>query len=161
LEFRVYKVKDPIAFFERLDNVHQFGHVSLKEKLDKRTFLERFHDWKHELWVQIRDFFRTQFSRRSRAHIRESRTEAQKGKGPVADVFAQIPVLNSSQLVARWRQEMPKRFYSETEQIPVPSLPKGVYVVEATDGTLRAYTVVIITELGTVTKAAPGQVLVF
>jgi uncharacterized protein YfaS (alpha-2-macroglobulin family) len=161
LEFRVYKVKDPVAFFERLDNVHQFGHVSYREQIDKRTFLETFHDWKHDLWVAIRDFFRMQFSRRSRAHIRESRAEARKNKANVADVFAQVPILNTSQLVARWRQQMPPRFYSETEQIPVPSLAKGVYVVEATDGALRAYTVVIVTELGAVTKVAPGQVLVF
>jgi alpha-2-macroglobulin len=161
LEFRVYKVKDPVTFFERLDNVHQFGRVSHHEEIDKRTFLEKFHDWKHDLWVAIRDFVRMQFSRRSRAQIRESRSEARKSKANVADVFAQVPVLNSSQLIARWRQQMPPRFYSETEQIPVPSLAKGVYVVEATDGALRAYTVIIVTELGVVTKVAPGQVLVF
>jgi uncharacterized protein YfaS (alpha-2-macroglobulin family) len=160
LEFRVYKVKDPVAFFNRLDNVHEFGHVSPHEEIDKRTFLERFHDWKHDLWVTIRDFFRMQFSRRSRAHIRESQAEVHQSGG-AADVFAQIPVLNSSQLVARWRQQMPHRFYSETNQIPVPSLAKGVYVVEATDGALRAYTVVLVTELGAVTKVAPGQILIF
>jgi alpha-2-macroglobulin len=161
LEFRVYKVKDAVKFFARLDDVHQFGHTTFHEQIDNRTFLEKFHDWKHELWVSIRDFFRMQFSRRSRAHIRESRAEEQKSKAAVADVFAQVPVLNSSQLVARWRQQMPPRFYSETEQIPVPELAKGVYVVEATDGALRAYTVVIVTELGAVTKVAPGAVLVF
>jgi len=161
LEFRVYKVKDPVAFFDRLDNVHEFGHVSPHENIDKRTFLERFHDWKHDVWVTIRDFFRMQFSRRSRAHIRESQADAHKNNAAVADVFAQVPVLNSSQLVARWRQQMPHHFYSETNQIPVPSFPKGVYVVEATDGALRAYTVVLVTELGAVTKVSPGQVLVF
>src|SRR5579859_2832083 len=161
LEFRVYKVKDPVAFFDRLDNVHEFGHVSPHENIDKRTFLERFHDWKHDLWVALRDFFRMQFSRRSRAHIRESQADTHKSNAAVADVFAQVPVLNSSQLVARWRQQMPHHFYSETNQIPVPSLAKGVYVVEATDGALRAYTVVLVTELGAVTKVSPGQVLVF
>jgi len=161
LEFRVYKVKDPVAFFDRLDSVHEFGHVSPHENIDKRTLLERFSDWKHDLWVSIRDFFRMQFSRRSRAHIRESQADAHKNKAAVADVFANVPVLNSSQLVARWRQQMPHHFYSETNQIPVASLPKGVYVVEATDGALRAYTVVLVTELGAVTKVSPGQVLVF
>lgn len=161
LEFRVYRVKDPVTFFERLDNVHNFGRTSPKEEVENPSFLESFHDWKYELWVEIRDFFRMQFSARSRAQIRESQAEARKTKTNVADIFAQVPVLNSSQLVARWRQEMPPRFYSETAQIPVPSLEKGVYLVEATDGTLRAYTVVMVTELGAITKTAPGQALVF
>ena len=75
LEFRVYRVKDPITFFERLDNVHNFGRVSPKEQVENPSFLESFHDWKHDLWVEIRDFFRMQFSPRSRAQIRESQAE--------------------------------------------------------------------------------------
>ena len=161
LEFRVYRVKDPVTFFERLDNVHNFGRVSPKEKIENPSILESFHDWKHELWVEIRDFFRMQFSPRSRAQIRESQAETRKTTTNVAEIFAQVPVLNSSQLVARWVQAMPPRFYSETAHIPVASLEKGVYLVEATNGELRAYTVVIVTELGAVTKTAPGQALVF
>jgi uncharacterized protein YfaS (alpha-2-macroglobulin family) len=125
------------------------------------TLIERFHDWKHEVWVQIRDFIRMQFSPGSRAHIRESHAETQKSKSVTADVFAQVPLLNSSQLVARWRQEIRPGFYSETAQVPLPSLDKGVYVVEATDGTLRAYTIAMVTELGLITKTAPGQALAF
>ncbi len=161
LEFRVYRVNDPVQFFERLDNVHNFGRVSPKEQVENPSFLESFHDWKHGLWIEIRDFFRLQFSAHSRAQIRESQAETRKTRTSAAEVFAQVPVLNSSQLVARWRQEMPPRFYSETAQVPVSSLGKGVYLVEATDGTLRAYTVVMVTELGAVTKTAPGQALVF
>ena len=162
LEFRVYKVKDPALFFERLDNPHDFGRVAPKEQIDNPTFLERFHDWKHGVWVDIRDFFRYQFSSRSRSQLREERQAKTKAQaGPTADVFAQVPVINSSQLVARWKQEMPPSFYSETENVPVQNLPKGLYLVEATDGQLRAYTIVIVSELGLVTKTTEGQVLTF
>ena len=37
----------------------------------------------------------------------------------------------------------------------------GVYVVEAVSGLLRAYTIVIVSDVGLVTKTAPGQMLVF
>ncbi|MGC2287578.1 MAG: MG2 domain-containing protein [Candidatus Acidiferrum sp.] len=163
LEFRVYKVNDPALFFERLDNPHDFGRaMASKEQLDNPSFLERFHDWKQDLWETIRDFFRSQFSARSRSQIREERQAKTEGHaGPTADVFAQAPVLNSSQLVARWHQEMPPRFYSETENVPLQNLAKGAYLVEATDGRLRAYTIVIVSELGLVTKTAEGQVLTF
>ena len=36
---------------------------------------------------------------------------------------------------------------------------KGVYLVEATNGTLRAYTIVIITDIAIITKTAPGRLL--
>jgi len=126
LEFRVYKVNDPALFFERLDNPHDFGRMTPKEQVDNPTFIERFHDWKHGLWVDIRDFFRYQFSARSRSQMREERQAKAKAQaGPTADVFAQAPVINSSQLVARWKQEMPPRFYSEMEMFPFRTYRKA------------------------------------
>ena len=43
----------------------------------------------------------------------------------------------------------------------MPVSDKGVYLVEATDGTLRAYTIVVVTEIAIITKAAPGRLLSF
>ena len=61
LEFRVYRVNDPVKFMENLRELHSFGpEAGLlgKEQIDERTWLERFHDWKASLWESIRDFFR-------------------------------------------------------------------------------------------------------
>ena len=161
LEFRVYKVNDAVRFFEKLDNVHNFGHFVQKEQVETRTLLERVHDWKREVWVGIRNFFRHQYSSEVREKIREERGTKQKTKEVEATVFAQTPILNSQQLVARWQQKLPPHYYAQTEEVPVSTLAKGVYLVEATDGQLRAYTVVVVTELGLVTKSASGQVLTF
>ena len=172
LEFRVYKVNDPAVFFERLADPHSFGQSALKEHIARPTPLERFHDWKHSVWISIRNFFREQFSDESREKIRESRERkanpesCAKGgkpaaKSPSPDLFAQVPLLNSAQLILRWRQEVPSHFYYERENVPINSLGKGVYLVEATNGELRAYTIVIVSELGIITKMAPGQVLAF
>ncbi len=163
LEFRLYRVNDPVQFFEQLRDVHGFGtqHFEPKEQIEEKTWLERFHDWKHEIWVEIRDFFREQFSAHSRAQIREEQGQRRKSHLGTATMFAQVPVLNSKQLVARWRQDVPNQFFSERQDVPVEALDKGVYVVEATDGTLRAYTVLVVSELALVTKSAPGQLLLF
>jgi len=161
LEFRVYKVNDPVRFFEKLDNVHNFGHFVQKEQVETRTPLERFHDWKREVWVGIRNFFRHQYTSEVREKIREERGNTRKNKEVEATVFAQTPILNSQQLVARWQQKMPPHYYAQTEEVPVSTLAKGVYLVEATDGQLRAYTIVVVTELGLVTKSAAGQVVTF
>jgi hypothetical protein len=78
LEFRVYRVKDPLKFFQQLDDVHQFGvkQYSPAEHVDERTWLERFHDWKMSLWRSIRNFFRGQYSDESRAEIRPGTAQA-------------------------------------------------------------------------------------
>ncbi|MBZ5598410.1 MAG: alpha-2-macroglobulin [Acidobacteriia bacterium] len=159
LEFRVYRVNDPLQFFQKLDDVHSFGHVSPKEQIEQRTWLERFHDWKHNLWVRLRDFIREQFSAQARAEIRQAQAARNKVTGEA--VFAQVPLLNSRQLVARWRQAMGSQLLSENLPVPLDALNSGVYVVEATEGTLRAYTVILVSEMAMVTKSAPGQVLAY
>ena len=161
LEFRVYKVNDPTAFIEKLDSPHSFGHISAKEQIETPTLLERFHDWKKDVSWRVKHFFRSQFSDKSRARIREAQGEALKSKVGSAAVFAQVPLLNTSQLVARWHQDMPPRYLSESITVPVSSLANGLYLLEATDGSLRAYTIVVVSELGVITKTAPGQVLTF
>lgn len=161
LEFRLYHVNDPMVFFEKLGDVHGFGHTTPKEQIEEPTLIERYHDWKHGIWTDIRNFFRGQFSAHSRAQIRESEGEARKSSVTPATMFAQVPLLNSSQLVARWRQDVPPKFFSEHQDVPVEALPAGVYVVEATDGNLRAYTLIIVTDLAVVTKSSPGQLLAF
>ncbi|HLW53739.1 MAG TPA: MG2 domain-containing protein [Candidatus Angelobacter sp.] len=163
LEFRLYRVNDPVQFFETLRDVHGFGtgHYGPKEQIEEKTRIERYHDWKHGMWVNIRDFFRGQFTKQSRSQIRAAQGQKQKSKMGTAVMFAEVPLLNSKQLVARWRQEVPSQFLSDRQDVPVESLDKGAYVVEATDGKLRAYTVLVVSDLALVTKFAPGQFLAF
>jgi hypothetical protein len=59
LDFRVYRIKDPIQFFSKLKDAHSFGSEKA-ELAREKTWLERFHEWKRGLRVSIRDFFRSQ-----------------------------------------------------------------------------------------------------
>jgi len=112
LEFRVYRVNDPVKFFAQLGDAHQFGGRAPRPP-HKLTWLERFHNWKHSIFVWIRDFFRAQFTAENRATIREQRSQAQQQPQGPAEVFAQIPILNSQQLVATWRQNVGSRRISD------------------------------------------------
>ncbi|HEX4489414.1 MAG TPA: MG2 domain-containing protein, partial [Terriglobales bacterium] len=163
LEFRVYSLRDPLKFFQKLDDVHQFGpQHSPREQVDERTWLERFHDWKMSLWHWIRNFFRSQYSAESRAQIREQHSQgAQRSNVSGASSFAGVPLLNSQQLVARWHMQLPPKYVSESSDVPVDSLPSGAYVVEVTDGTYRAYTVLLVSQLALVTKSSSGHLLAF
>jgi uncharacterized protein YfaS (alpha-2-macroglobulin family) len=50
---------------------------------------------------------------------------------------------------------------TEVRRIPLELPGPGVYVVEAVHAPLKAYTIVIVSDLGLVTKAAPGQLLMY
>jgi len=164
LEFRVYRVKDPLEFFEKMTDVHRFGpEHSPKERVDEKTLIERFHDWKHELWISLRDFIRWQFSSESRAAIRNRHSGTAvrtKGAGP-ADEFARVPLLNPTQLVARWKVHLPTALVSESSDLPMDSLESGAYLVEVTNGTYKAYTVLLVSKSMVVTKTSPGRMLAF
>src|SRR5260370_6601800 len=43
LEFRVYRVKDPILFFQKLEDVHRLGTGNAPRTAAQITFIERFH----------------------------------------------------------------------------------------------------------------------
>jgi hypothetical protein len=162
LEFRVYRVNDPLAFFEKLEQPHAFGGRA--PRLPRRqTWLERFHNWKREVRADIRDFFRAQYTADSRTKIRDWWLERQRepAPGPATTEFAQVPVLNQQQLVSKWRQRVRPGRSWESVTVPVQVPGKGLYVVEAVHGQLRAYTLVSVTELGIVTKSAPGRIVAF
>jgi uncharacterized protein YfaS (alpha-2-macroglobulin family) len=160
LEFRVYQVRDPEKFFAGLKDLHSFGVHSYSpvEKIDERTFLERMHDFKANLWWRVRHFFRGQFTDEARDSFREGQGKLGKKSQVVgATGFARIPLLNESQLVARWKLITPPAIVSETQQLPVDGLGAGVYLIEATDGTYKAYTVAIVTSIAVVERASAGR----
>jgi hypothetical protein len=160
LEFRVYKVRDAEKFFSGLKDLHSFGAQSESpgEQIDERTWIERLHDFKAHLWWRVRSFCRSQFTDGARDSLRERQASLGKRSRVVgATEFAQIPLLNASQLVARWKLVTPPALVSETQQLPIDGLAAGVYLIEATDGTYKAYTVAIVTSIAIVERVSNGQ----
>ncbi|HXZ80382.1 MAG TPA: alpha-2-macroglobulin family protein [Terriglobales bacterium] len=166
LEFRIYKVKDPVKFFTELRDTHSFGGRAPKVP-HTQTLIERFHNWKYRIFAAIRDFFRFQFTANNREIIRKWRAGGKAPPPPVAghpgaDIFAQIPLINRDQLVATFRQNFGESKYRwQSQQVSLPISEKGTYLIEVTDGKLRAYTIVMISNLAIITKTAPGHILVF
>src|SRR5208283_5428389 len=162
LEFRVYRVNDPVKFFSQMQEMHNFGGQAPSLPKQSRTWLEKFHVWKHRIWAWIRDFVRAQFSPDSRHEIRLWRMGGgEKKQGPKVESYAQVPVLNQQQVVSVWKWAVPAHERWESQAVTVPVSEKGVYLVEATDGKLRAYTVVVITDIAIITKAATGRLMSF
>ena len=162
LDFRVYRVNDAFAFFEKLRDPHQLGS---EEPIvpQERTLLERIAIWKAARRSDIRDFLRGQVTReyRTARHERRDKEEVVLRRALNVNTFAQVPLLNPSQLVTSWREVLPPVREAEYRHVPLDLSAPGVYLVEAVNAPLRAYTVVVVSDVGLVTKTAPGELLVF
>jgi len=162
LDFRVYRVSDPLAFFSSLRDPHQLG--SEKPVVpQERTWIERLAVWKAGQRAELRSFFRRQVSVSYRVTRREAQDKEKVAQRQTLqyNTFAQVPLLNPSRLVASWREILPSVRDAESRRIPIEVKDPGVYLVEAVSAPLKAYTIVMVSDIGLVTKTAPGQILVY
>jgi alpha-2-macroglobulin len=169
LDFRVYRVNDPQKFFSQLSNPHQMGEDEQEQVAPsvsrKPSVLERVRAVKAWAYSGIRNYLREHLRQNTRVTFNHKfRAEETAKRVPlnVAD-YARVPLLNPSQLVTSWREPLPARSnYYDRRMIPFGKQEPGVYLVEAVGGELRAYTVVVITDLAMVEKAsASGELLVY
>jgi len=159
LDFRVYQVKDPLKFFKQLDDPHQMGDDE-KEQLSSNyrsrlALLERTHSLKSSLYASIRDYVRRQLQRDHREKFNQKfRQPAGPMRTPlnIAD-YARVPLLNSNQLVSAWRERLPPVSDEYDQQmISLGERKPGVYLVEAVNDNLRAYSIAVVTDLTMVQK---------
>ncbi|MFO7694383.1 MAG: MG2 domain-containing protein [Vicinamibacterales bacterium] len=162
LDVRVYRVGDPFAFFAGLKDPHALG--SEKPVVpEEQSWIERIAAWKSAERLALRAFLRRQVSVEYRQQRRAEgdRQKVARRQTLRYSSFAQVPLLNPERLVASWREVLPNVREPETRRIPIEQAAPGVYVVEAVSAPLRAYTIVVVADIGIVTKTAPGQMLLF
>ncbi|HEY1403882.1 MAG TPA: MG2 domain-containing protein, partial [Pyrinomonadaceae bacterium] len=175
IDFRVYRVNDPVKFFRELDDPHRSGEDEEGEfqsyyRKRKPTFLERVRAFKSYFYNGFRDYFRAQlknssrksFNRALRATNELKEAEVQRSPLNVAD-YARVPLLNDDQLVRGWREKLPPLDNEyDRRSIPLGQSDPGVYLVEAVNGDLRAFSVAIITNLTMIEKTSrDGQLMVY
>ena len=169
LDFRVYHVKDPNKFFKQLDDPHQMGEKE-KEAIAGGygahvSLLERTHRLKISLFSAVRDYVRTHLLKQHRETFNEKfRKEPEATRTPlnVAD-YARVPLLNPDQKVKDWREKLPalENEY-DSRMITLGKVDPGVYLIEAVNEGMRAYSIAIVTNLTMIEKTNKhGQVLVY
>jgi uncharacterized protein YfaS (alpha-2-macroglobulin family) len=155
IAFRVYRINDPVKFFQSLEDPHMFGGQAQRPPHEK-TLIEKFHSWKRGLRDEIRWGVRDQFSAQAWTDIHSWRTpKEQRSYG--ATTFATAPVLNSQQLVATWQTHIGSGGRWNTSTVPIEAKDEGVYLVEATRGDLRAFSVAMISQIGIISKVTRGR----
>ncbi|MGH9941528.1 MAG: alpha-2-macroglobulin family protein [Pyrinomonadaceae bacterium] len=175
LDFRIYRINDPAKFFKQLENPHQAGEAEegvFENYWRKRnpTFLERVRAFKNWFFYRLRRYVRGQLKNDSRRSVNQNlrRGDEQEDlsyRQPLnKSDFAQVPLINEQQLVSTWREKMPPlKDQYDRQQVSLGRQGPGVYVVEAVNHDLRAYGVVMVSDLALVEKTSQrdGGLMVF
>jgi hypothetical protein len=138
VQIRVYRVKDPVEFYRKIEAPHAFG-VEERQRMTKQSFLGMVRIWKHSLRRRIRLFLRGQFTESVSAHFRSPQKKTEKASDAKNEnYFASAPILNRDQLVLSFVQPLSKQKWSSVN-VPIRVRDKGIYLVEAVSGGLRAW----------------------
>src|SRR5262245_12831206 len=169
LDFRVYRVKDPFKFFRQLNSPHKLGEEDRSEVADiaatverNTSMMERHRSFKSSVYLGVKNYFRGQLRRESRAAFNDKFRSGEQLPLNEAD-YARVPLLNPDQLVGSWRQVLTATESEyDTRMVPLGKREPGVYLIEAVNGDLRAYTVMVVTDLTMINKTTrDGQMLVY
>jgi uncharacterized protein YfaS (alpha-2-macroglobulin family) len=172
LDFRVYRVKDPLKFFRQLESPHQVGEdeeAEVGKAISRQpTFLEKLRAFKSWVYGGLKTYVRQQLKNQSRKtfnqRFRADEEDDTSNRTPlnVAD-YARLPLLNPDQMVSSWREKLPPlEDVYDRRMISLGKREPGVYLVEAVSGDLRAFGVTIVTDLAMVQKTSPdGAMLVY
>ncbi|GAB4362497.1 MAG: hypothetical protein OHK0021_06550 [Bryobacter sp.] len=161
LEFRLYRINDAGSFLSQLRDPHSFGN-RVADLPRERTPLERFYRWKRRVRNDIVQYTRRQFTAATRAAWRERSVKPESTdtpkKGEKGTTYAPVAILNEKQLLKTWTETISTRERWAEQNVKVPVREAGFYLVEATDGKLRAYTIVSISPIAILSKTQPGTV---
>lgn len=159
LEFRLYRVEKAGEFLGQLANAHSFGNETAQLP-KKETLLGRYVRFKRKLKADLTQFAKRQFTPEAIAEYRLTKGDKPAG-APNPKVkgtgYAAIPVLNDKQLVRTWKERSTAKNRWDEQPVSVPVTEPGLYLVEATDGKLRAYTLVSMSQMAVLTKVEHGK----
>jgi uncharacterized protein YfaS (alpha-2-macroglobulin family) len=171
LDFRVYQITDPSGFFKQLDDPHRMGeedYVQVSEvasTIDRKpTVLEKLRSFKSSVNRSVKNYFRRQIRRESRTAFNDQFRSGEQLPLNVAD-YARVPLLDSSKAPLRgsWRQLLsPLDNEYDSRMITLGKREPGVYLIEAVNGDLRAYTIALVADMTMIQKTSPdGRMLVY
>jgi len=167
MDIRVYRVADPVKFFRQLDDPHQMGEGEKTEIISglakEPSTLEKVRTFKVSIFKSIKDYFRNQLRRGTRESLNEKLgREGDRQPLNVAD-YARVPLLNPDQMVSSWREKLtPLDNLYDTRMVMLGKRDPGVYLIEAVNDDLRAYTIAIVTDLTMINKTTPtGEMLIY
>jgi len=158
LDFHVYRINKPVEFFERLEDPHQFGG-RVPRPPHETSVLEGIHNWKSHLRSSIRRSVRSHFTESPSAHFPGLLRDFGASAGQAH--YPESSVLNPQQLVLSFSHTVQGRTRWHNEILSLDLKEAGVYLVEAVNKDLRAYTILTISNIVMTTKNGEGRIVAF
>ncbi len=156
LQFRVYRIKDPEKFFGQLEDPHEFGGMAPRPPRT-HSLLENIRSWKRGLKAHIRRSLRAQFTEPPSEHFESLFPAEKKTATTGATQYANVPLLNPQQLAMSFVRPVSAKSRWDRQSVSVPVKERGVYLVEAVSKDLRAYTILMVSDLALITKTGNGR----
>ncbi len=163
VDFRVYQIPDPRAFFRAQPNLRSPRPVMLEESLSETASIkETLNEVRDQATRGYRDLARALLSSDLRAHLAGSGSTGESQPDESASAGQkEPPVLDDYPLLREFTTTLePERedwWTSETVPLFESSPDLGTYLVEAIAAGKRAYTVAMVTNLRYVAKQGPSK----
>jgi uncharacterized protein YfaS (alpha-2-macroglobulin family) len=162
LDFRLYRVEKAGEFLGQLRDVHSFGN-NVSELPKDDTLLSKLVRFKRHVRTRTQLFVRSQFTADARQQWHGSKpadatTKAANPSGKGTG-YAAVPILNDKLLIKTWKEAVSTNDRWDEQTVDLPVTTPGLYLVEATDGKLRAYTLISVSAMAVLTKTQPGQAI--
>lgn len=162
LEFRLYRIDDPKAYFLDLSDPH---YPTMKTERETSGVAEMVGGVKRKAIRLFRSDYRSFLSSdfREETIVALGLPHSSEPESPAPDSYDLYPVLEGYTLVDEWKEDLSytKKNRWEYHDIPLDIQEEGVYLVEGIYQDMVAYTVVIVSSLGFVTKNSPEDNLVY
>jgi len=162
LEFRLYRIDDPVAYFLDLSDPH---YPSMKTERETSGTAEILGGVKRKAIRLFRSDYRSFLTGdfREETIVALGLPHSSDPESPAPDSYDLYPVLEGYTLIDEWKEDLTysKKNKWEYHDIPLDIQEEGVYLVEGVYQDMVAYTVVIVSPLGFVTKNSPEDSLVY
>ncbi|MBN1882752.1 MAG: hypothetical protein JW885_11305 [Deltaproteobacteria bacterium] len=162
LEFRLYRIDDPKAYFLDLSDPH---YPTMKTERDTSGVAEMAGGVKRKAIRLFRSDYRSILTGdfRKEAIVALGLPHSSEPESPAPDSYDLFPVLEGYTLIDEWKEDLSytKKNRWEYHDIPLDIEEEGVYLVEGIYQDMVAYTVVIVSSLGFVTKNSTEDNLIF
>ena len=158
LDFRVYRINDPVQFFQQLEDPHQFGG-SVPRPPRELSLLQKIHDWKAGVRAEFRRSVRAQFTGSPTAHFHDL-LQGKRAESAEAH-YPESPVLNPQQVVLSFAHKVRAASRWDNETVNLDLAQRGIYLVEAVNKDLRAYTILVVSDLVMTTKTNKDGFVLF
>lgn len=156
MEFRVYRIKDPLTFFLNQEDIHNPAPVRRTRTRTGRDLIGEFIQTAKDRYRSVLRMVTGSGARGKAVEDMDIRAETWKTAPKIAPILKQYP------LIKKWQFEPESSVDQwENENVDIPVKDPGVYLIEGVNGTSVAYTVAVVSRMRFIEKTNTDHKMLF